>query len=95
MGACQFEIGFVLPRTTRVLDNPSHEIAEAPSRVLCQLRNERGPCHAGLRVDLKANQLARSTGVSSKRKSARDTPRHPSERRAARSVFPEQLVNIW
>src|SRR6266540_6616357 len=43
-----------------ILDHPLHQFAERDAGIGSELGNERGLGHAGLRVDLKADQSRRS-----------------------------------
>ena len=83
-----------LPLATRVLDDPSDELAERPARMLSQLRHEGRSRHAGLRIDFEADQVA-ATAWRIVETEVRTRHTTAAERLMSRQcVFPEQLVNI-
>ncbi len=51
-----------LPVATRVLDQPPHELAKRPARILCQLGYQRSLGHPRLRINLEADQLPHPVG---------------------------------
>src|SRR5215469_13112565 len=76
-----------------VLHHPLHQLIERDARIGSKFRHERGLGHAGLGIDLKADQLSRPPIVVAKVGAADPTAAERVMRSQSQSS--DLLVNIW
>src|SRR5215472_12867367 len=76
-----------------VLHHPLHQLIERDARIGSKFRHERGLGHAGLGIDLKADQLSRPPIVVAKVRAADPTAAKRVMRSQSQSS--DLLVNIW